>query len=225
MSADVISSLHNCYAFRDQSSEQLDHFSGRFHSATFNPHDYLYREGDPPKFAYLIQDGEWMTEIDHADGGRQVAGFGGVGELLGFGVMGTYVYSLKALTIVRSLKIAQNDFWKFVKDYPSIQYSLRKRANQITLGMYRQAAINAKLKGHERLCVLLQHIATYQNSDGMAQLNMTRHDIGDHLGLNVDSVSRAFKKLQKEKIIDMDNSGRQIALLDQIRIQELASII
>jgi CRP/FNR family transcriptional regulator len=42
---------------------------------------------------------------------------------------------------------------------------------------------------------------------------MTRGDIGEYLGLTVETVSRLFTSLQKKGLISVDN--REIALLDK----------
>ena len=49
---------------------------------------------------------------------------------------------------------------------------------------------------------------------------MTRGDIGEYLGLTVETVSRIFTALQRKKLIEVNN--REIELLD---IAELRNII
>jgi CRP/FNR family transcriptional regulator len=50
---------------------------------------------------------------------------------------------------------------------------------------------------------------------------MTRTDIADHLGLTIETVSRAFTRLAKDKIIELDTPS-SISLLDRDRLIESA---
>ena len=52
-------------------------------------------------------------------------------------------------------------------------------------------------------------------------LPMSRNDIGDHLGLTTESVSRCFTRLRKQKIIRLD-AAHTIAILDRERLLELS---
>lgn len=166
-----------------------------------------------------------MAELNCADGSRQVNLFGGAGELLGFPVMDDYPYSVKSLTSLQTLSIAQDEFWQIVRNYPSLRQSLRKRGSQITMAMSRQAAINGKLKADERLGVMLGTIGEIQQSESLVQLNMTRQDIADFLQLNPDSVSRAFRRLEEQGVISMDETGRSIGILQPQTIRNLATRI
>ena len=52
-------------------------------------------------------------------------------------------------------------------------------------------------------------------------LPMTRADIGDFLGLTIETVSRTFTKLRQQGIIDLAQSAR-VQLVDIEALEELA---
>jgi CRP/FNR family transcriptional regulator len=52
-------------------------------------------------------------------------------------------------------------------------------------------------------------------------LSMTRGDIGEYLGLTVETVSRIFTSLQKKRLISVDN--REIELLDIESLRDIVS--
>jgi CRP/FNR family transcriptional regulator len=58
-------------------------------------------------------------------------------------------------------------------------------------------------------------------SETELNLPMTRTDIADHLGLTIETVSRAFTRLAKDKIIELDTPS-SISLLDRDRLIESA---
>ena len=57
----------------------------------------------------------------------------------------------------------------------------------------------------------------YSESD--FNLRMTREEIGSYLGLKLETVSRAFSKLQDEKIITVDNKHIQINDMGRLRLK------
>jgi CRP/FNR family transcriptional regulator len=50
---------------------------------------------------------------------------------------------------------------------------------------------------------------------------MTRQDIADYLGLTIETVSRAFGKLKREKVIDI-YSAHTVEILDMTTVDEMA---
>jgi CRP/FNR family transcriptional regulator, anaerobic regulatory protein len=54
----------------------------------------------------------------------------------------------------------------------------------------------------------------------MVPLPMGRQDIADFLGLTIETVSRTFTKLERDRLIDIVPAG--IVLLDLERVQSLA---
>ena len=217
--------LKQCDAFDGLCDEDLERFIAISRTVTLDPQEYFFRQNDPPAHVYLVQVGEWMTEQDLADGRRQVGGFAGAGEWAGFGGTANYSYSVKALTFVQARKVATSDIISFANDYPSVWRRLHERRNRVMLDMAQRTAVAGKLRAHERLCVLLEKISRLQKSEMTARLNMTRQDIADYVGLNADSVSRGFKKLEAHGIISMDESGRQIAFLQPQEIRRIAALL
>ena len=49
---------------------------------------------------------------------------------------------------------------------------------------------------------------------------MTREEIGCHLGLKLETVSRLFSRFHKEGLIHVQ--GRDVKLLDRVALQQLA---
>ncbi len=56
-------------------------------------------------------------------------------------------------------------------------------------------------------------------SPNAMRLPMSRMDIGNFLGLTIETVSRAFSRLQKDGIIDVD--GREVVINEHDRLNEI----
>ena len=54
------------------------------------------------------------------------------------------------------------------------------------------------------------------------RLPMSRIDIGNYLGLTVETVSRVFSRLQKLEILEVSN--KEIAILNLEGLQEIANV-
>ncbi|MEK7796331.1 MAG: helix-turn-helix domain-containing protein, partial [Pseudomonadota bacterium] len=52
------------------------------------------------------------------------------------------------------------------------------------------------------------------------KLSMSRQDLGDYLGLALETVSRLFSRFQEEKLIEIQ--GRQVNLLNSDRLHAIA---
>jgi CRP/FNR family transcriptional regulator len=51
---------------------------------------------------------------------------------------------------------------------------------------------------------------------------MSRAEIGNYMGLTVETVSRVFSRLQKQEIIGVDN--REVEILDMVKLKAVANV-
>ena len=86
------------------------------------------------------------------------------------------------------------------------------------------AALGAE-RSVERLAAFLLHLSARQQRRGGREhhvdLPMTRADIGDHLGLTIETVSRSFSRLKQEGALYFEHP-HHIELRDPSRLRELA---
>jgi CRP/FNR family transcriptional regulator len=77
----------------------------------------------------------------------------------------------------------------------------------------------------QRLATLLQNISQHLHQRRLRgdnfRLSMSRHDIGNYLGLAVETVCRIMTRFQKLELIQ--NEGRNVALLDARALDEMAN--
>ncbi len=88
--------------------------------------------------------------------------------------------------------------------------------NKVMLRLFDQLFAIGQKKAHERLCFLLQQLKERQTIKGgySFELFMSRQDIADYLGLTLETVSRAFSRLQNEGLIEVQ-SAHHVAVLDE----------
>ena len=96
----------------------------------------------------------------------------------------------------------------------------------MTAGELRHAEDHMLLLGRknamERVASFLLEMDRRLANTGMVALPMCRRDIGDYLGLTLETVSRALSILHDKGILGfLGQSQRQIVLLDRPRLAEL----
>ena len=81
------------------------------------------------------------------------------------------------------------------------------------------------MRAEQRLASFLLDLSTRYRMRGYSStefvLRMTREEIGSHLGLKLETVSRLFSRFAEEGLIAVN--GRLVKLLDRIALQHLVS--
>jgi CRP/FNR family transcriptional regulator, nitrogen fixation regulation protein len=86
-----------------------------------------------------------------------------------------------------------------------------------------QAVLRVRTAG-EQIAQFLLEMEVHLSIRGQIDLPMNRRHIADYVGLRLETVSRAFSALQREKIIQFqDQPQRQLVIRDRQRLQLLAS--
>ena len=72
-------------------------------------------------------------------------------------------------------------------------------------------------------CCRKSAIGTSRLRNGLVELPMTRQDIADYLGLTMETVSRAMRKLKSDGIIDIEGNNR-VRLVQPELVAEMGSV-
>jgi len=84
----------------------------------------------------------------------------------------------------------------------------------------------SKNSADERVASLMLSISTRNARRKLSatqfRLTMSRVDIGNYLGLTVETVSRVFSRMQKLEILRVDN--KEIKILDVPGLQKMANV-
>ena len=183
--------------------------------------EHLFCEGDPASHVYRIESGYVCIYKMMPDGRRQVVDFGYPGDLVGLGAGSEHLTSAHALGSCRVRAIpaatlqhlARQDAALAMSLYDAVSGEL-EAARDLLLSCCQQSAI-------ERLASFLVMLARRNARKGLdvttLNLPMTRSDIGDYLGLTIETVSRTFTKLKAMGLIEL-------AQCTTVRIVDLGAI-
>lgn len=109
------------------------------------------------------------------------------------------------------------------RELPGLQHQLFRLMSREIMQEEAQLLMLGRMKAEERLAAfLLSFSKRYQrlgHSPTDLRLPMSRQDLGDYLGLALETVSRLFSRFQEDKLIVVH--GRSIKLLDLARLKDV----
>lgn len=185
----------------------------------------LYRVDDPLRSLYAVRSGAVKSTSLMEDGRAQIIGFYLPGELLGMDAINTdkHPCTVKALEATEVCEIPFHELEDLAHKLPTLQHQLLRLMSR-EMGNEEQSLIMlGHMNAEERLAAcLLSFSNRYQRlgrDAGRFKLSMSRQDLGDYLGLALETVSRLFSRFQEAGLIE--TQGRNVVLLDLARIQEM----
>lgn len=187
--------------------------------------EFLFAEGDPTTHLFRVETGAIALYKVLADGRRQVVGFAYPGDLIGLGAQGTHAMNAQAMkpTRLRCLPVAvlhhsaTSDPALGLKLYEAVAMELAATRDLMLTTGQRSAT--------ERVASFLLALSRRNERNGRdpagIELPMTRADIGDFLGLTIETVSRTFTRLKTLGLIALPQSNR-VKLVDIDALESLA---
>jgi CRP/FNR family transcriptional regulator len=187
--------------------------------------EFLFAEGDPTTHLFRVETGAISLYKVLADGRRQVVGFAYPGDLIGLGAQGEHVMNAQAIkpTRLRCLPVATLH-QSAAKD-PTLGFKLYEALARELAATRDLLLTTGQRSATERVVGFLLALSRRNVRNGqdpaVFELPMTRTDIGDFLGLTIETVSRTFTKLKTLGLIELPQSNR-VKLVDIDALESLA---
>src|SRR5512138_1712788 len=187
---------------------------------TYRKDEEIYGEDEPAEYVYQVIRGAVRTYKLLSDGRRQIGAFHLPGDV--FGLESGTAHRLAAEAILdttlrlvkrRSLEQAAQGDVRVARDLWTITSSELVHAENHMLLLGRKTAM-------ERVATFLLEMDRRIAKTGMIALPMCRRDIGDYLGLTLETVSRALSELQQQGVLGL-SGARQIVLRKREHLADL----
>lgn len=185
----------------------------------------LFHSGEPFTAIYAVKLGFFKTEILATDGRHQVTGFHMAGEVLGMDGISTEMYNCDAIALEDSevCLIPFSELEQISGQVPTLQRHLHRVMSREIVRDQGMMIMMGAMSAEERVVSFLLNLSQRYAARGYAaaefHLRMTREEIGAYLGLKLETVSRAFSRLQEEGLIAVEK--KHIRLLDVSRLRQL----
>ena len=213
-------------ALESDDIEQLDSIIQR--SKPLQKNQHLYRESDDFQSVFAVRSGTLKAYKTTDDGREQVTGFYFPGEILGMdGISNnSHASSAKALETSAVCEIPFSSLEKLSSMMPNLQRHFFQLMSREITEDQQLITLLSKNSADERVAALMISIskrnARRKLSSTQFRLPMSRVDIGNYLGLTVETVSRVFSRMQKMDILRVDN--KEIEILDLEGLQRMANL-
>jgi len=188
--------------------------------------DHLFRESDAFQCLYIVKTGSVKSYAPSEDGGEQVLGFHLPGELIGLDAIenATHNCSAKVLETSAICEIPFAHLEELSTSIPSLQHQMYRLLSREISQDENMLTLLGKNNAEERLAAFLLSLSARFKRRGFSPydfyLSMSRHEIGNYLGLAVETVSRLFTRFQDEGLLEVER--KHIQLLDLQRLENVS---
>ena len=187
---------------------------------SYRKDEEIYGEDEPAEYVYQIIHGAVRTYKLLSDGRRQIGTFHLPGDIFGLELGNNHRLAAEAIidTTVRLVKRSS------LEQAAGVDVRVARKLWSMTAGELRHAEDHMLLLGRksamERVANFLLEMDRRLAVAGMMALPMCRRDIGDYLGLTLETVSRALSQLHSQGVLGF-SGARQIVLRNRQKLHSM----
>lgn len=179
----------------------------------YSAEDEIYAQGQRAGTLYEVKYGAVRIYRLLADGRRQIVAFHFAGETFGFEAEGIHGFFAEAVVESGIRKILTSANSNISPEMLALALRGMVRAQQHLLVVGRQCAM-------EKLAAFLIDLSERQGEPDRIDLYMSRIDIGDYLGMTIETVSRSISKLKSQGILKL-HGIRSLEILKPEKLRQL----
>lgn len=187
----------------------------------------LYRAGDVFSSLFAIRLGHFKTVYSESALNRQIMGFPMSGEILGMEGISAARHKCSAIALEDSevCEIPYARLESLLTEMPSLQMHFHRMLSREIHREHEIMLLLGSMSAEQRVAAFLINLARRYEARGYSSTNfllrMTREEIGNYLGLTIESVSRVFSRFKKNGWIE--GSPRDVKILDRKALETLCN--
>ena len=188
--------------------------------------EFLFRQGDSFTSVFAVRTGALKT-FSVTDGGEeQITGFHLPSELVGMSGMDAEAYpvSAQALETTSLCEIPYEKLDELSVQLPQLRRQLMRLMSREIRDDQQMMLLLSKKTADERIATFLVNLSARFRARGYSanqfRLAMSRSEIGNYLGLAVETVSRVFTRFQQNGLLLAE--GKEVQILDSVELCGLA---
>jgi len=185
---------------------------------------YLYKAGDPFDAIYPIRAGFFKSRVLSPDGREQIIGFPMPGDVLGFDAISRGSFHSDAVALEDGvLGVGRSrGLDPTARRSPPLQQRLHRIISREIVRDQGLMMLLGTMRAEERIGAFLLELSRRFMRRGFSSsqfiLRMTREEIGNYLGLKLETVSRTLSRLQEQGVISVEQRKMQIISHDRLRV-------
>ncbi|QTL34548.1 MULTISPECIES: FNR family transcription factor [Pseudoalteromonas] len=190
--------------------------------------DFLFESGSELNAIFAVRSGSFKSYTISEQGDEQITGFHLAGDLVGFDAINKMQHQSFAQALETSMvcEIPFDTLDELAGKLPKLrQQIMRLMSSEINYDQEMLLLLNKKT-AEERLATFIYNLSNRFGERGFSRkefrFTMTRGEIGNYLGLTVETISRLLSRFQKAEIIKVE--GKFITILDIDELAKAAAI-
>jgi CRP/FNR family transcriptional regulator len=198
------------------------------HRPLLQKQDYLYRAGDGFECLYVVRSGCVKTVMNSESGEEKITGFYLPGDIVGIDGISEQAYHSSAIALNTSsiCKVPFEQIELLASSVPDLQRHMFTIMSREVVTDQQAMVIMNKKKADARIAAFLLSLSSRFQRQKLSPfhwgLPMSRGELGNYLGLTIETVSRVLTKLNKKDIISVDK--REISINNIVALQEIADL-
>ena len=230
--ASLTSDCAHCSSRRFCMPEGFDPKNAEAHKAVFGntrkvkQGEAIFRAGEPFRNLYVAKVGSSKTVAVDNEGREQIIGFQIAGEFMGLDGISTGRHAFDAIALEDSIVCSLP--YAALAAMSERDVSLRNHLHKLlSRELVRESALLmliGRMEAVERVVAFLLNLSKRYAQRGYSAhefiLRMTREEIGCHLGVKLETVSRALSKLGSLGLIKC--AGKNVSITDMAGLEQLS---
>lgn len=193
------------------------------HQSRLSPGDVLIHPGMAFERLYLVRYGHFKTVLLASEGQMHTAGLHGSGDVLGLDGLesGEHQCEVVALQHASVCAFRHDQLFELTGRVREVQQALLLALSRSMRRDWQQMLLLGSMDGEERVAsflLMLRHRRVPQAVEiETLDLMMTREEIGNYLGMTLESVSRHLSQFQRRGWIRLDR--RRVDILQPVALE------
>lgn len=188
--------------------------------------EFLFNQGDKFSSVFAVRSGSLKTFSVTDEGEEQITGFHLPSEVVGLSGMDMDVYPVSA-QVLETTSVCEIPFDRLDElavRLPQLRRQLMRIMSREIRDDQQMMLLLSKKTADERIATFLINLSARFRARGYSanqfRLAMSRNEIGNYLGLAVETVSRVFTRFQQSGLLKAE--GKEIIILDLNNLLALA---
>jgi CRP/FNR family transcriptional regulator, nitrogen fixation regulation protein len=186
----------------------------------FERNEEVFAWEEDADFVYKVVSGAVRDVRILSDGRRQIGAFHLAGDVFGLECGQTHLYSAEAVVDSEIALVRRSALDKAADDDAAAARKLWGLTARDLQRLQDHMLLLGRKTALERVASFLLAMAARGPSPAALDLPMSRSDIADYLGLTIETVSRTFTQLERDRAISMPTS-RHIVLNNRLAFAEV----
>jgi len=186
--------------------------------------EHLFNGGDDFTSIFAVRSGSIKTFSESEEGDEQITGLYLPGELLGLDAIheSSHPCSAIALETTSLCEIPFSTLENLSTEIPELHHQLFRIMSKEIANDQSLLMLMAQKSAEEKLAAFLVNLSTRLKQRNFSEtefnLSMSRKDIGNYLGLTIETISRTFSRFQSEGLLSTQRKYVNIHKLNELKV-------